>query len=131
MRHAALFVIFMTTAAGCGSPAHPVIGAGCRTASDGILSLAWTVRSQVPSAASCATISHLDLYLTPDQCTGSVEISPVDCTLDRFRYDNLPEGGALVELEAVGPSGALVAQGTARVTLGPQVPATPDPLDLE
>jgi hypothetical protein len=94
------------------------------------LSLAWTVRGQTPSVSACQGIASLDLLLAPDQQPGTLEISPIDCPLDRFRYERLPEGAATLELLAKDPGGAIVARGSARVTLTTLAPDAPTPLDL-
>jgi hypothetical protein len=113
--------------ASSGGP-QPVRTEPCLQAQDGILSLSWTVDGQAPTSSACAGIDHLELFLSTSGC--DVEISPVPCTLDRFRYDQLPDGPAAVMLDAVDGNGRAVGSGTAQVDLTATVPAAPVPLAI-
>ncbi len=79
-----------------------------------------------PSTASCARVDHLQLTLAYSDGSG-VDIAPIPCTLTRFRYDNLPEGDATVEIDALDGSGCPVATGQAALHLAPTIPAAPSP----
>jgi hypothetical protein len=106
---------------------------GCGTESDGKILLLWTVRGQPANATGCQGISSLDLILAPDLCNGSVEIEPIPCERDGvgWRYDNLPRGGATIQLIAKDPGGHDILNGSTRVTISSTLPATPTPIDLE
>jgi len=118
--------------AGCGQSAQPF--GGCGTQLDAKIVLLWTVRGRPATATSCVGIADLDLLLSPDLCSGAVEIEPiVPCERDGagWRYDNLPRGGATVQLAARDASGRNLLNGQTRVTLGPDLPSTATPIDLE
>jgi hypothetical protein len=92
------------------------------------------VRNQPATATSCNGIASLDLVMSPDGCTGSVEIEPiVPCARDGvgWRYDNLPVGNSTLELTAKNAAGTVILSGTARVDVTPQLPPSPAPIDLE
>jgi hypothetical protein len=112
----------MTTLAACGSAPKGQAG---------ILSLAWTVKHLPPTPATCAGVDHLDLLLTPQNGFNAVEISPIDCALDRFRYDHLPLGPASVQVTGYDAGGVILLQGATQVDLTSDAPATAAPLDLE
>jgi hypothetical protein len=129
------FVTLMAVlAAGCGGPSagpSPAGGFNCSTPNDGILSLAWTVRGQPPSATSCQGVAQLEVTVAPDRCDGVVTIAPVDCTFDHWRYDHLAEGSSTVQVVGYDASHRRVLEGTTRVDLGPSVPDQPQMLDLD
>lgn len=117
--------------AGCGdAPGYTLThnGGGCSQPSDGILSLSWTLRGAAATATSCAGIDHLEVDMTAGNC--GVTISPVPCALDKWRYDELPDGPATVTLTAVDGHGNAVESGSAQLTLGTTPPATPVPVAL-
>src|SRR5579883_1415903 len=99
---------------------------GAPVAGDGKLFIDWTLGGAPPSTASCARVDHLQLTLAYSDGSG-VDIAPIPCTLTRFRYDNLPEGDATVEIDALDGSGCPVATGQAALHLAPTIPAAPSP----
>ncbi len=102
---------------------------GCAEPSDGIILLDWTIDGQAPGLTSCSGIAKLSLFLDNQFC-GEVEIDPVPCTLDKFRYDTLPEGPAQVTLQGFDSHGVIKVQGTAMVNLTATLPAKPTPVAL-
>jgi hypothetical protein len=118
------------SASACGPPQEHVSGIqACWRGNDGIILLAWTIRGSAPSSASCSSADHITLTLATDGC-GTVEIDPIPCTLDKFRYDHLPQGNAIVSLAAVDARDVALFSGSAPVDLSPQLPSTPTHLDL-
>ena len=116
----------------CGS--SPRIGggggiAGC-PAMNGILLIDWTVRGQAASTASCAGVANITLYLDSQQC-GQVSIEPIECAMDKLRYDHLPEGPGEVLLQGSNVRGAPVVSGSAMVNLTATLPAQPTTVPLE
>ncbi len=101
----------------------------CDTAFGGVVLLSWTIRGAAPSAASCQGIDHLSIDIENGAC--AVTISPVPCALDKWRYDNLPEGSVTATVSAVGPTGATVASGATVVSLTATVPTSPAPINLQ
>ncbi len=120
------------TSSGCAPPPHPAAGVGGALGcpSTGILLLDWTVHGRPAGTASCTGVAKLTLYLTSQLC-GDVEIDPIPCALDRFRYDELPLGPAEVVLQGVDVHGALQVSGSAALDLTPTVPAKPTPVTLD
>jgi|GEM_PF-3478942 len=78
----------------------------------GVLFVRWTFAGQAPSATSCVGVDHLDVSLTPDDyhCPQAT-ISPVECPLTRFRYDNVPSGINHIDITAYDKNGVPTAQG--------------------
>src|SRR5437870_9382918 len=119
--------------AGCGGATmafgDPMLtrrGSGC-SATEGIVLLGWTLRSAAPSAASCQGIDHLSVDIDAGGCGAT--IAPVPCTLDRWRYDHLPEGSIIATVNALDASGRTVASGSAQLTLTTSVPSSPSKID--
>ncbi len=128
----AVLLIASLVAIGCGSgvnPGHQPIVA-CIHGNNGIILLDWTIKGKPASTMSCSGLAKLTLYLQTDDC-GEVEIDPVPCTLDKFRYDGLPEGGAEVVLYGIASDGSVQVTGMARDTLGTTLPMTPTPIALD
>lgn len=94
----------------------------------GKLLIAWTLDGAPPSDATCAAIDHLVLGLDYDD--GSrVAISPIPCSLTRFRYDGLPAGHATLSLGAYDSTErCLLAQARAPLTLSTILPDAPAPV---
>jgi hypothetical protein len=113
----------------CGPPAQPF--SGCSTPTDGQLYLLWTLSGQAADAQACASVAKLVLVMSPDACTGSVEISPIPCERDGvgWRYEMLPRGAATVELTAYDAAGRRTLSGLVRVDVEP-APQAPTPVDL-
>lgn len=121
---------------GCGS-LHGPNGQGGQTGSysgapgtpaglgAGKIFIDWTVAGQPPSKAACAGVDHLDLRLS--SAWGDVTISPIPCTLTRFRYDGLPDGPGTLSLDAHDASGCPVSSGSVDLTVGDTVPDAPSP----
>ena len=63
--------------------------------------------------------------------SSNVAVSPIDCALDRFRYDHLPLGPASVQVTGYDAGGVILLQGATQVDLTSDAPATAAPLDLE
>jgi hypothetical protein len=101
----------------------------CSTLSDGVLSLAWTIRGAAPTATSCAGIDRLSVDVENTQC--GVTIEPVPCALDHWRYDNLYEGPVTAVVSAIGTNGLTIASGSVDTQLTSVVPASPATLDLQ
>jgi hypothetical protein len=116
---------------GCdfGGPTSMLVRHGDCGLIDGVLSLAWTIRGATPSAASCQGIDHLSVDIDNDLCGAT--ISPVPCVLDKWRYDNMPEGSVNIAISALDRSGATVAAGYTVVDLGPAPPPSPAPINLQ
>ena len=125
----AIFACALVLAACGSSHVNPGGPFGCPERSDGIILLDWTVDGQAPSMTSCAGIAKMSLFLDNQFC-GEVEIDPVPCALDKFRYDTLPEGPAEVLLQGFDSRGVIKVQGTAMVTLTATLPAKPTPVSL-
>jgi hypothetical protein len=127
-------VAVLSGALGC-TPSSPSIefGKSCGTTVDGKILLAWTIQGQPATPTACQGIDHLQLVLAPDLCHATFEIEPIPCERAGFtwRYDNLARGGTTLTLTAFDANERAVAAGTARVTVGPDLPTTPTTIDLE
>jgi hypothetical protein len=97
---------------------------------NGILLIDWTVRGAAPGMQSCSGISKLSLFLDFQLC-GEVEIDPISCTLDKFRYDDMPVGQAQVTLQGFDKNGVLTIGGSALLNVTPTLPAKPTTVALE
>jgi hypothetical protein len=125
-----LAILFL---AGCGAPGFgdPMLtrrGSGCGTP-DGIVLLGWTIRGATPSSASCNGIDHLSIDIDAGGCGAT--IAPVPCALDRWRYDNLPNGSIIATVNALDANGRVVASGSTQLNLGSSAPSSPAPVDLQ
>jgi hypothetical protein len=118
---------------GCGSGSRSTVGSFptgiCPNGEQGILLIDWTVRGSLPSTMSCSGISKITLYLDNPLC-GEVQIDPIACALDKFRYDDMPEGQAELVLQGVDANGVLQLSGSATVTLTGTLPAKPTTVAL-
>ena len=124
MRRIALILSAVATLAGCGFDSGPdVQHPGTQGA--GRILINWTIGGQPPSTTSCAGIDHLRLRV--ETYSDAVIISPVPCTNDRVRFDNLPEGTGIVRLTAVDANDCAVARGEAPITVTTTLPASPSP----
>jgi hypothetical protein len=127
-----LVVLFL---AGCGAPGFgsPMLtrrgGSACGENPDGIVLLGWTIRGAAPTATSCQGIDHLSVDIDAGGCGAT--IAPVPCALDRWRYDNLPEGSVVATVSALDSNGRTVATGSAQLNLTASVPASPAAIDLK
>jgi hypothetical protein len=127
----AVLLIASLVAIGCGpgsSGSHQPIYT-CIHGNSGIILLDWTIKGQPPSTMSCSGLTKITLDLRTDDC-GEVEIDPIPCTLDKFLYEELPEGGGEVILYGIASDGSVKASGMARVTLGTTQPAAPTPVSM-
>ncbi len=69
------------------------------------LRVAWTIAGQPASAATCASISELELSII-DPSTGTAHtVRPVPCPPGSFFYDKLPQSYTDVQLWSFGLSG--------------------------
>jgi hypothetical protein len=127
----AILTLLAGTLIGCGG--RPTGDGGpcyCPAGNGGILSLRWTLNGGPPSTQNCMPYDHLLLSLRNDRCC-EIQIEPIPCTQDHWQYQTLPQGPATVTLDAVNALGQTVLSGSARVTLGITLPATPTPIDLQ
>jgi hypothetical protein len=92
---------------------------------EGKLFISWTLGGQAPSESVCAGVARLDLRV--ESSYGRVTISPIPCTLDRFRFDGLPAGASNLILDAYDSAGCRVATGRASATLSATLPENPAP----
>jgi hypothetical protein len=116
---------------GCGAPfgsSHLTRHGTCGTPTDGIVSLAWTIRSAAPSTQSCSSIDHMSIQIENGSCGATIE--PVPCALDRWRYDGMPEGPVDITVTALDRNNNVVASGSLSLQLSTAAPAAPSPLDL-
>jgi hypothetical protein len=130
-KSAALLVAALV--AGCGSGTGHGGGGGfsaCPAGMNGILFIDWTVRGAAPGMTSCDGIVKLTLFLDNQLC-GEVQIDPISCALDRFRYDQLPLGPAMVTLQGYDARDVLQIAGSGPVTLTAMLPAAPTTIALQ
>jgi hypothetical protein len=115
-------ILFLSAVAGCGGGGgtRATFGIGCRGGQDGILLLSWSL--------ACTRVDHMALDLSSQGC--GVEIEPIPCKLDRFRYDHLPEGPGIVTIVAVDADGYTLQSGSAMVDLTTALPPSPTPVTL-
>jgi hypothetical protein len=116
-----------------------VLVAGCGGGSNGsqsqcpqsIVLLSWTIKGQAATAdQGCRGVASLAVELR-SECN-DVSIEPIPCINGpRWQYNELPGGPNYVILDALDSHNQILAEGTATVTLGADVPATPTPIDLE
>jgi hypothetical protein len=124
IRSGALLGLCLAAITGCAGESDPTCP---RTR--GIIWISWTVRGQLVSDASCRGIDHLTL--TMRTLCGAVEIDPIPCIRGLgWEYDNVPEGDFTVVLDAFDTRGVLTLEGAAPVSLTPQKPPMPTPIDL-
>ena len=90
----------------------------------------WTVHGSLPSTQSCGGIANLTLFLDNPLC-GDIQIEPIACALDKFRYDEMPEGDAEVTLRGVDTQGKVMLMGSAPITLTKTLPAKPTTVPLQ
>jgi hypothetical protein len=122
---ACALVACAVVAVGCGSNTRAVGGGipqGYCPGGNGILLIDWTVHGSRPSMTSCSGIANLTLFLNNPLC-GEVQIDPISCELDKFRYDELPLGQAEVTLQGVDATGVIKVSGSAPLTLTTDLPA--------
>jgi hypothetical protein len=94
---------------------------------EGKIFISWTIGGQLPSPTSCTGIDHIRLQL--ETYNGAVVgISPIPCTLDRFRFDHMPEGAGVIRLIAVDAKKCEVARGRSSITITQTQPMTPSPV---
>lgn len=122
----ALWLTIALVGVGCGGNS----GGSGPCASRSIVLLSWTVKQQPATAdQGCKGIDSLAVEL---QGCEDISIEPIPCINgERWEYNDLPGGPTFVILSALDAQKQVVAQGTATVTLGPTVPATPTAIDLE
>ena len=119
--------------AGCNAGSRPSGGGGgfaCPTGMNGILLIDWTVHGSLPSTQSCSGIANITLFLDNPLC-GDIQIEPIACALDKFRYDEMPEGDAEVTLRGVDTQGKVMLMGSAPITLTKTLPAKPTTVPLQ
>ncbi|MSP63070.1 MAG: hypothetical protein EXR72_22580 [Myxococcales bacterium] len=100
-------------------------GAGSGQLGAGKIFIQWTLAGQPPSPAACTGVDHLDVRL--ETSTAQVTISPVPCTLTRFRFDGMPEGPGNLLITGFDASGCRVTSGAARLTVVTTQPTDPSP----
>jgi hypothetical protein len=127
------FLFLLTALIGCdfdpvGFGTPTITRRGSCDAHDGIVSLAWTIRGQTPTATSCQGIQKLVVSLDGANCGAT--ITPVPCALDKRRYDHIVEGRVTVNISALDNAGNEVAHGETIVDLTRSVPSMPVALDV-
>jgi hypothetical protein len=122
-----LMFLWVVPLAACGGSNQTAAVAGCSTVEDAILSITWSFADSsdggMPNAIACQHIDHVEVSLSTG--CGSLTIAPVPCTLDKFRYDHLPEGPATVGVRAIDDFGHPAGMGSAPVDLGRTPPPVP------
>jgi hypothetical protein len=109
-------------AAGCG-------GSRTQCPSNGIIWLSWTVAGQTVSATVCQPIDHMSLEIHAS--CGSVVIEPIPCIRGQgWEYDGVPEGNAVIALDALDARGIVLAEATATVNLTTVRPPMTTAMDL-
>jgi hypothetical protein len=126
-----VLAVALSFAAACGSsPGHGSGGAlGCPSGDDGLALLSWTVRGMPPSETACAPYDHLTLLYESDNCAG-VEISPINCAMDRWPSQPLPQGPGTATLYAIDSTHQIQLTGSTRLVLTSTRPSMPTNIDL-
>ena len=122
-----LLLVSLALSVGCGGRHASFTGMPGSDAAlgTGKILIDWTLGGDPPSKAACAAIDHLDLNLASGW--GEITISPVPCTLTRFRYDGLPDGPGTLTMNAYDPRGCAIARGSVDLTVGDTLPGAPSP----
>jgi hypothetical protein len=100
----------------------------CNSGRQGIIYLSWTLKGGPPTTLNCAPYSQLRLSL--NSSCGFLEIEPIPCAEDHWRYDQLPEGPAVATVDALDARGNALLSGTTNLTLAASAPAMPVAVDL-
>ena len=121
-------VALLAVGAGCfGDLASPSSGPPPeRSTGEGKILIRWTVAGKPASADACAGIDHLSLALVG--VTAESRIEPIPCSLDRFRFDRLPEGQTSLRLRALDGKSCVLAEARALVDIGRTLPLEPSPV---
>jgi hypothetical protein len=130
---ACALVACAAVAVGCSSNTRAVGGGitqGYCPGGNGVLLIDWTVHGSLPSTQSCSGIANITLFLDNPLC-GEIQIDPISCALDKFRYDKMPEGQAEVTLQGVDMYGAVKLSGSAPLNLTNELPAKPTTVPLQ
>lgn len=95
----------------------------------GVIVIAWTVNGLPASPDACAGVDHMDMTFQ-DSSGALVTVSPIPCTLDRFRYENLPLGSAALRIRAYrgGGDNCPLGEGIVRLRVSETPPETPSPV---
>jgi hypothetical protein len=104
----------------------------CAAPQAGVISLLWTLAGQAQSSSTCASIASLRIDLSYAQSACDAEITGVDCNHGAvpFLYENLSEGNAGVEIDALDASGAIRSSGVASTSISANQPSQPLTIDL-
>jgi hypothetical protein len=95
----------------------------------GKIVIAWTVNGLPASTDACAGVDHMDMTFQ-DSSGAQLTVSPIPCTLTRFRYENLPLGNAALRIRAYRGSGdsCPLGEGIVRLRVTETPPETPSPV---
>lgn len=108
---------------GCGAGSY---GQGQNS---GTILIAWTLNGQPASQTACSRVDHVDMTFQ-DSAGGLLTVSPIPCTLTRFRYEKLSVGNAALRIRAFGDGAenCELGEGIVRLQVSDTPPDSPSPV---
>lgn len=95
----------------------------------GKILIAWTLNGVPASTDACNGVDHVDMTFQ-DSYGSLLTVSPIPCTLTRFRYENLPLGNAALRIRAYrgGGENCPLGEGIVRLRVSDTPPDAPSPV---